>query len=538
MSSYKILLVDDETTITQGLKAIIEKSSLDFSEIFVAADGREGMRILHTHKPDIVITDIMMPDIGGLDMIEKVNDEMQKRPVFIILSGYDDFKYAQKAIHCGVMEYLLKPVRKNELLQLLGMLVNRFDKEKNEVSIEASQEINLKEGVDVLREKYLNQILSSNTSDKGMVLEKLTAVGIPLQYDIYQILVLDFRKSSGSLEAALSDDEKYDIKSVIEAMAKKIVSNVQSFFDMKMRLVLLLGDVEEEKCRMLSAEISRTFRMRMAGNSGFIFFIGVGGCVKGVENIYQSYNQASVVLKHKITCLAESVAYFEESVGQNLVTDGIYIPLFIKITGEIELGKRSNLIMLLEEKFSQMKVERWTSVRLESFYNSLNSYIFDMFSRKYTGRLSAFRWGEKEFREFDSFWSIEQFESYVKRSLLDLCDSICSQKNRNSDTKFIEQFIAYIHNNYTKDISLNSISEYFGKSEGYLSMLFRKETGKSFIEYLTALRIEKAKELLAGTNLKIYEISKNVGYPNPKHFFIVFKKFMGISPLQYRNQCG
>jgi two-component system response regulator YesN len=530
---YKLLVLDDEEVIRRGLKAIIQKGVSDF-EIYDAADGKEGLEIIAKKQPDIVITDIRMPHLDGLELIAQVYKSSVKRPVFIIISGYDDFNYAKQAIKFGVKEYLLKPIVKEELIQLLNSIIRELDDNVQRHKAELVKSVQSKMGVELLKEKYLNLLIEGNFNDDRIILTQLAQLGVNFRSDSFRVLVAEFHADREALLKTFDVMERFALKKAVDDGITGMIKDFWSFYDFNLRMIFLFSNPEsfliEAQIRKICDQIKRDLSSRLKVDT----FFGVGYSVTGIINICKSYTEALNLAMYKIVSAPGDIMFNKDAVAAKN-DDHLFQINLVKLSSDIELNMKNNISSLLDEYLQQFTLYKRAVSRLAQFYNELNKYIFSYFTERGVDFSKIFGPGEVDFRELDSFWTMEELKNYLKNYLYKICDMIVAYKNASPDRKIIEKVIRFIWDNYDKDINLNVVADHFSKSNSYLSVLFKKETGRNFVDYLTMIKIEKAKELLADNKLKIQDIAIKVGYPNAKHFCMVFKKSVGISPTQYRE---
>jgi two-component system response regulator YesN len=529
---YKLLLIDDEDVIRNGLRVIIERGvkNLQISE---ASNGREGMERINEHEPDIVITDIRMPHIDGLELIEWVTQNKQKRPAFIIISGFDDFNYAKKAIQYGVKDYLLKPVVKEELIQLLNSITQELDDNIQRHEAELIKAVQGKVGMEVLKERYLNLLIKSAYFDQDAVVKQLLTVGIQFDFELFKIIVVEYKDAKG--EPVFNELDRFAIKDAMDAAISNITKGFWSFYDPAMRMIILLSNRDsfllEAPVKKICEQINRCLVDQLKVST----FFGVGGGVARLSDIWRSYNEALNAVMFKIIHEPGGIVFSKDIAdqGANFLS---FQEDYHRVTAEIELCMKTNISYLIEEYFHRLEARKTSVSGLMFFYNDFNKYIYDYFCDKGIDFSMVFESGETYFKEFDFFWEVDHLKTYIKEYLTKICDIISAYKNGSPDRKIIEQVIRFMRENYAADINLNIVANHFGKNNSYLSVLFKKETGKNFIDFLTQIRVERAKELLSKSSLKVNDIALKVGYPNPKHFYLVFKKMVGITPMQYRDE--
>ncbi len=530
-----MLIIDDEEIIRRGLEAIIKRSEVKCSKIYTAADGWEGLELIIKYQPDIVITDIKMPHLDGLELIARVQKISLKRPVFIIISGYDDFNYAKQAIKYGVKEYLLKPIDKEEMIQLLHNISLELDDNIQRHEAELVKNMQSKVGMELLKEKYFNQLIQGDIYDEKTFRKQLSSLGVVFNSNLFRILVIEYCIQNQESPKVLDEMDRFALKDAVDDGISVITKEFWSFYDTSLRLVILLCNADnfliENHIKKIYEQINKYLSVYIKVDT----FLGVGNGVTGLDSIQHSYEEALNMALYKVIRQPGEILF---SKGMDDINENPnYHNNFTRLASEVELCMKNNVAKLLDEFFHQMQFDQGSISKLSTFYNEFNQYMYDYFTEKGIDFTVVFEPGTDDFRELDSFWDLEQIKEYLNGYLLKICNIISAYRATSPDRKIIEQVIRYIRDNYDKDINLNIVANLFHKNNSYLSVLFKKETGQNFIDYLTMIRIEKAKELLAQNRLKIVDVSNKVGYPNAKHFCMVFKKVVGLSPTQYREGC-
>lgn len=531
---YKILIVDDEAVIRNGLKVIIDRGNVDHFSIFEAADGREAIKMVQLHEPDIVITDIRMPYVDGFEFIDWVNNHIKIKPVFVILSVHDDFNFAKRAIQYGVKEYLLKPVSREDVLGLLKKIENELNLDTEQRNMQLIKNMQLSESIQILREKYLNLIVKTGVFDEKTVLRQLSGAGVTLEFTLLKVIVVDYRENDLKLRDNFDELDRFALKNIMDEVISDVTKEFYTFYDTEKRMVILLCGYNE---MLLTAQIKSISQRSTSCILDYLkvsLYMGVGSSVESIQNIHESYNNALEAIKYKIAGGTDRIIFSKDIKTDNIrLSDQTFF--HVKITAEIEVNNKNNIIFLIDEELNKYR-NNCNVMELFDFYNKFQTYINSYFVNKGVDLATIFESDEIRFKNFDCFWDIEQLRVYMKRCMLKLCGLVHSLKSMNPDKKIIENIIRFIQDNYNKDINLNIISDHFNKSSSYLSVLFKKETRKNISDYMTMVKIDKAKELLASTNMKIAEIGQNVGFVNAKHFCTVFKKIVNVSPVEYRNK--
>lgn len=533
---YKILLIDDEPHIRKGLKVIIERGNVEYSKIYEASDGKEGINIINENSPDIIITDIKMPFVDGLELIKWVHNNLKRQPVIIVISGYDDFNYARKAMHYGVQEYLLKPVSREELIRVINNFIHQIKNNEQKYKSAHLQYVQSKEGVQALKEKYLNILITSCNDDmKKGIIDELNRVGVDFRKDLFNLIVVDYRMSNGRTRDTVNNVKRFAINNIVEEVFRNGSMDYFVFYDSQKRMVILLWANVPLLQEIQIKKAYHNIKLNLKKDLNMEVFWGVCSDIEDFLKINDAYEIALNSVMNKIFLPSESIVFNKKPVEDH----NIYFyfnSYFSKISSEVELGRKRNIVNLLDDCFKNLKNKNLSANKYENFYNYFNNDIYNHFVKKGINIDAIFRDGETFFRNFDLFWSLDEIKIYMRVYLFNISNIITAYKKSSVDIKLIDQVIQYLNENYNDNINLNTVSDYFEKNNSYLSVLFKKATGEKFIDFLTNIRIEKAKKLLLDLDNKVSDIANQVGYTNPKHFNVVFKKVVGMTPRQFRNK--
>ena len=536
---YKLLIVDDEIRIRNGIKTMIENGMAMAFQFLFAKTGREGLEIIRSGDIHLVITDIRMPDMDGLDMIEQICETVANPPVFMIISGYDNFQYARKAMKYGVKEYLLKPVGREELLNSLRRSVNYLEQEKRKNEQEIGQIRERIQSRNILKESYLKGLAENGSSSDAQVEKDLASVGIRFTGNFFKAVLIDFKYNSREYYESFDELDLFAVKNIAEELSGEHLERVWTFYSSRNKLVLLINYDEPDKhaddrIRTLHSMIEDNLRKHL----NIEVFTTVSCFVSGIKEIKSAFTDVCRCNKNKIIPRREAILFCNSQKAAHEKDDPVqllYTPAFKNIAGEAELLNQSNVIQRVDRLFVEMDFGRRDISVIEDFYIKFCSYMYYHFVSKSQEFYAYFKAGDNGFPEFDCFWDLSQLCLYLKRYLMGICDFITVLKNGTPSGSIAERMIDYVNKNYDRDINLNTVADHMGKSNSYLSVLFKKETGKNFINFLADVRIQKARELLSRTDMKISDIASHTGYINEKYFFSVFKKHVGVSPQQYRD---
>ena len=548
----KVFLVEDEYAIREGIKRSIHWERDGFELVGEAGDGEVALPKIIKSKPDILITDIRMPFMDGLELSRLVKSEMPDIKI-IVLSGYDDFNYAKQAISIGVEEYILKPVSEETLMEELKKVAEIISKEKQENEAREKYVHDMEEIRILEQQKFLHDMIDGKLSiQESMALGK--KLGIEVTAECYSILLMQvFSGNSGESDIDAYSGIKEDIYSRIKDNCNDI-PNVFLYDQVGDVLCFLIKADSEEELRDMIRRGTESIRKLMKDHMDMLYFMAVGKIVERIRDVNISYADASRKFAERY--MLEESAIFDGTekkdkksgkadpvIEEKAATDKIDL-------NSIDAGKISQKTILhflkngtisevddfTEEYFSSIGYEVMESMMLRQYVlvEALLSAAAFMKTVGVEGKeLEEILGDTKDPTGYAS--SVDSAREYIQK----LLNTILEYRNKLSDQKYIEiidKAKEYIQNNYqNEDMSLQSVALEVNVSSNHFSAIFRKETGETFIDYLTEVRMEKARTLLVCTAMKTSEIGFQVGYRDPHYFSYIFKKTQGMSPKEYRK---
>lgn len=522
--SYKVFFVEDEIITREGIRDNVDWQASGFEYCGEAADGEMALPLLRTVQPDVLITDIKMPFMDGLQLSKIVRERMPWVKI-VILSGHDEFEYAQEAINLGVTDYLLKPVTVQKLQNVLQKLNTQLEQEKREKDNLKKLQEQVEENQAMLRERLLFKLVVGAISPTE-VIERGQSLGIDLVARCYLIVILKI--ALGDRTEQYDYDEYQQIQSAVIEVAEKNPDVFVLKRDWGDLILMMKGNTPEyleEERDFLLEEIKRSL-----AETRYKASIGVGASKKRIADIYQSFVEALVHMEYTVnenkSELNQSIERVEllkvdklavENYLRHGVKDGFneFFNTYIRTLGEAAL--KSNLI----KNYIFMDVVLATAKLVNDLGGDVDKVIPELNSIEMT---------------MSSIKTIDQLQEQARKilsSALDYRDSKPNGQHKN----LIRQAKEYIERHYTNpDLTLNDVASQVNLSASHFSVVFSQETRQTFKEYLTEVRINKAKELLRMTALRSADIAYQVGYNDPHYFSSVFKKNTGFSPIEFRSQ--
>ncbi len=532
---YRLLIVDDEAEIIDGLKTIIDWESYGITLCGSADNGATAFEYMKELSPDIVIMDIRMPVLDGIGLLKKIAENAI--PVkSIILSGYDDFNYAQKAMDLNATGYLLKPCRPKDILDAVLKVKALLDDERQKESLLHSYKQQFLENQPILREKFLREVLYGKTGDFIKAKSKIHLYDIGLPFEHLQTVLLRIDNMDALYETHGGLDVEA-LKIAAAELSRKAFTDVyhHEVFQNGDDIVILLSFSQQPERGDTIVRCLDTLRSQVQESLGITATLGVGNPVVGIESLWLSYKEAV------------SAAEAKFFLGDNRVIVFSDITLASEQPGSYPRSEEIAIINCLNTGNTAHMAEK-----VDSFYKSLQSRGSQ--SKQYLQRATFALLGRiyqfcmdnhidttdimgEELKLFESVQKCETHMALQEKINLILSTILGKAAEREKTGKLIKSAIDYIFRYYAEDISLDAVAKHVFISPGYLSQLFKLEVGINFLDFLNQYRIQKSKELLEKTFLKNYEIAQLVGFNDEKYYSQVFKRYIGLTPSQYRESC-
>ena len=541
----KIFLAEDEVVVRETIKRMIPWEELGFELVGEAADGEMALPLLIRQQPDLLITDIKMPFMDGLTLARLAKKEIPGLKV-VILSGYDDFNYAKQAIGIGVEDYLLKPITNNALIERLSEIRSRYEHEKTQKEYYEKFQREM-QAYEKNSSRDFFEALVGGSMDMMEVYKRAEKLGLDIVAEAYNVLIFtmncdeDFsgqRDEYSSWEAESLELLENFFAGHSSAMLFR--SNIFSYG------VLLKGQREtiEENTRACVDEI-RKILSRQDGRREW--FLAVGQSVERLSQIQKSYHTASRAFSQRYL-YDENILYYDEMEtmehpgGQAETEDNAYLQ-------KVDVNALNPAIL---QKFLSNGLQEETENFVKDYFYAIGQEPMEsLVFRNYVilnVRFSVISFikglgcdtNEMESADTEevlaeSGKNMESAIAYAKKMISQAIE-IRDQNSGNKNRSILKTAVDFIDSHYMdEEISLNTVANVANVSSNHFSALFSQNMGQTFIEYLTSLRMNKAKELLRCTGMRSSEIAGEIGYKDAHYFSYLFKKTQGMTPSDYRK---
>ena len=541
----KVYLVEDEIIIRQSIKNSIEWEKEGYEFVGDASDGELALPVILKEKPDILITDIRMPFMDGLELSRMVKAELPDIKI-VILSGYDDFEYAKQAIKIGVAEYLLKPVSSAVLLEHLSEIAEKVRDEREDLALKKVYYQEMQENEELIKMKFLGELISGKLS-LADAMEKGKRFHMNLSGPFYRIILFKFTQ-----EDHVQAEQSEALAEAYEAVGN-YVDGLKDAFRFQRGVegwAFLLTSVEED----MEAQTERFIeglKEVIAPFEALTWFGGIGSEAARLRELRYSFREADKAFAGRFVQEPNQIISVEQLNYEQLDNEfdaNIFgeINQFDQIiTRFLSSGSREEVESFVGALFTEISEDHFRSLMIRQYiimdiYATVLAFCKKL--RKDTGADGEAAGQMESLRENEEILkravltaeSVDDIKDYIGT----LLDHVIELRNTLSGRRYsdiIRTARKRIEQDYmSEDISLNTVAAEVCMSPSYFSSVFSKEMGKTFIEYLTEVRMEKAKQYLVCSSMKTSEISYEVGYKDPHYFSYIFKKTQGCTPKEYR----
>ncbi|MFW6035318.1 MAG: response regulator transcription factor [Halothermotrichaceae bacterium] len=520
---FNMVIVDDEPTIRKGIKNSIDWDKYDINISAEAANGIEAVEKIREVKPEIVILDIRMPQLNGLEVCKKVFEKLPDLEI-IILSGYDEFNYAKKAIELGVADYLLKPFGAEELVEKITKLKDKINRKKfTKKEIKLIHE-NSNELFSILINKIINQEDNLDSDCK----DKLQLLGLDFSIDSFYPFIID-------IDYYLSDEflTKDKIKKVKNNLTKIFNSNYNDLgflvpiINEKHLFGLLKSksnDSLEKDIKLIKEGINNQYSISTTFLLGekFADFKGIKSSYEVLESSIKAkfYIGSNNIINHPWSYLNK----FKDSKEVNIA--------FGEFGELLEFMEKDKLKKRIGSIFEQFRIKKLEVDLVKHIIIKINNKLIDsIYNNRGTKDLIKIENIIKVINQIDTWNVLKNWQYQMINNYIDIIKNIRSNKYN----RIVSKAIKYLKGNYQKNISLEMVSELVHVSPNYFSKIFKEETGSTFVGWLNKYRIEESKNILVHTDKSCSQIAEEVGYNDYRYFSYNFKKYTNMSPRKYRK---
>lgn len=530
---YKVLLVDDEVLIREAVRDNVHWSDLGFRLMGTCRNGKEAVDAIRETPPDLLLTDIRMPHMDGIELTKYVYQNYPGIKV-VIISGYDEFEYAKQAIRYKVIEYILKPISAYELSDTLTKIRQNLDYENQWLTSMKKIRGAYYNSRQILKREFLNHLILGQIMHQGIA-KKMKEMDIRLSGNYFTVILIEAKDDTVFSRSSFQDNKDLALFAILN-VAEEVLSqsgNGAVFQDKESRTVVILGADGPRELDFKSLEYCRHIKQNIDTFLKLDVVLGVGEFTEAITALDKAYQSAGDVLEYRFLSKAREIYFakdFRNVRGEKNIDMKDWIS---RITLAVKKNDRDCICSELSAFINDLQTS-WVSkkvctINVQNIMMALMNLIDEIQVRD-----GEIRYEMKRLQV--AIYEDENLEC-VARHLEEACIKTGNALATEKDGYYQRQVMLardYIDKHYQNaDISLNSICGYLAVSVSHFSYLFKHYTGVTFVEALTKKRIEKAKGMMENTSMKIYEVSESVGYENPQYFSSIFKRYTGKTPREY-----
>lgn len=531
----RVLLADDETHITEGLIRLVDWERMGVQQVDVAADGAEALALYRLNKPDLIVTDITMPGMTGLEFLERVRKTDEDTPA-VILSGYDEFEYAQKALRLRALHYLMKPIVLEEIEHVLHDILQKASQETMRKQLAEQFANTVKRQLPALRERFLYDLITIGARTREVLPEQLAFY--ELDEDVARGAALaSLRLYRTDLRRAESERDwqlfKFSALNIVEeTLQSEGGGKAYALPFVEDRLPILVCGSDGEETEKLARSLAGTLIRNLGRYISVEANAGIGSWYDRPELYALSYKESQDALRHAENegfqlVLSASDAEVSEP-GAPAYPDEL-----VRLLGRaLREGRREDALQLWDdtEAFLRRRYAepQWARVAAVAMIGSLNAYFME----------SGVRLAETEdwrplrvLQELEAAKAREEMLELLRSYVARAADTL--HAGRTAGNEYVQKALRIVEERYASSLTISQVCAELHLSRNYLGYLFKRETGLSFIQYLTKVRIERAIEMMKTRRYLIAEVSEKVGFSDPAYFSRVFRGSTGKSPLEF-----
>ncbi len=530
MEEYRVLLADDEEEIRTGIGRKIDWPRLGFSLVGEAGNGEEALELAEQLRPDVVLTDIKMPFMDGLELCRRLRQSLPGAKL-VVFSGFDDFEYARQAMGAGVSEYILKPINAPELMEVLVKLRRQLDEQRMERRDMETLRRRYDESLPVLRELFYTRLLSGQLGT-GQVQDRAARYEIELPAGLWIAALVHADLGGDGGEAGRDELILLSVQSFLSEhfVLEGCTAQVVLYGDTAALLVQLSGP---DRLYPLLEELERLSLLSQS-YLGIPLTAGVGTICPGPEELHRSVEGARSALDYRALTGGGRAIYIGDLEPQSTADlsfeekDQRLLSAAVKLGSpeEVELVVRGLMDRLNQTGLSLSKCHLFLLEMVTCLVRLARSGgvgVEEIFGANFTGAVSI-----------SDFSSLEELGRWLGERCLKL-HALLGKQRTDSTWRLVEQAKEYIAGHYADEqLSVEALCAHIHLSPTYFSTLFKREVGMSFTAYVTQVRMDEAVRLLRDTDEKTYRIAEKTGFSDPNYFSYVFKRHFGLSPSKFR----
>lgn len=526
----KLLIIDDEHATRKGLVKHIDWSELGVHLVEEAKDGLEGLEVARRFKPDIVISDIYMPGMNGIDLANHIKKQFPYCKI-IFLSGYSDKEFLKAAINLNAVSYIEKPINLDEVREAVQKAVALCLQEEEKMLAERKIITALSESLPLIKQNLITGLICRKT-DYNELVKDLSLIDIAFEAkDVYTVMIMQMALPSGQTNDELQETCSEMLRLVDESLHETKHICVLEGSCHIVAVLATASAVHNDRLQAVLGAIKTAIGEREI--PCIDLFCAVGQTVFGIDQVWQSYQTAQLALQKLFFRGYGQIVFYEKKSEEPFYFNEGISSFFGELLQQQDNDK---ILPFVENLCKEINLHQETAINeVKNIFFKLTYALFQEAEKRGIHFIDAKDGKEKYiWSQISEFQTLEEIKEYLLINMTFLFDNIDELQ---STSRTVFRVLEYVQRNYSScNLSNQDIAAYVYLTPTYLSSLFKKETGKTISDYVIEVRIEKSMELLKKLRIKLYEVAKAVGYNDANYFAKVFKKQVGLTPSEYREK--
>lgn len=523
---YKLMIVDDEEEVRHGIINSIDWSRYGFEVINEAENGQEALDIIDEIIPDVLITDICMPLMDGLELTSSINEHFPTIKI-IVITGFDDFSFAQKAIKHGVTDYILKPILPDDIYELLKKLKIRLDQEVREKEDINKLQKHYSDSLPILKDSFLTSLILGNP-DSNTIKNRTTLFKLRITGSLFASAVINI--------TGITELKKFAILTEIKEILEKHNIGETFFYDSTIVILFAFNNKNQNIVRNKLFSLLGEIRQTIEKFLKLSITIGLGNIQDSQSKFKESYKTAISALEYHLILGENKIIFVEDLEPSTINFFHFDEEKEEKLISCIKFCREKDVSAAVEALFLNLQTEHISVKEYQIFFMEILSSLLKLARLFQIDSSNVLPDNADMYVELSRFKTITQVKDWLVSFCINLMNNISLQRANKTQIIF-EKANDYIKINYSDHkLSVQKLADYLYISPSYLNSLFKKEASTTFLKYLINIRLSKAKELLREKTLTISEVAEKVGYPDVSYFSYFFKKNIGKSPREFKNE--
>ncbi|MGO4371882.1 response regulator transcription factor [Paenibacillus sp. 2TAB19] len=537
----RALIVDDEFEIREGLRNRFPWEAYGIEEVLTADDGDTALMLALDKRPDLIVSDIKMNRMSGIEFIRSLLPVEDYHPEAIVISGYDDFELVRQALQIGVLDYILKPINMQELEQVVRRTMEKIHQKRMDLHNEQLLINQVKFAIPKMREELLREMVEKEYDPyrESRRIHRLKSLNLDWIASGQLTLIVIEADDLKAIENRRTKEKElilFGIGNVVnQTLEEEYPYSSALCMDGSNRWVIILGCSRPEHAE-LSPGIAQLCIKRINDYVKVKASAGIPTAICTFEHLHEIYVESLSVLEQKAVYGGNRVFTVQENYPE---VEGADLSLAEpeEVLDLVKFGSDEEITMAMD-RFEAM-VQAWQFTQLRDIQQKIFEWLFEVFRRAAAAGMPNKHWGNNPiavWEQLEQYDTLQSLRVQVEIFLKSIADDF--RKLSSTPSQIVYEAEKILQRDYAEGLTLQSVATAVHVTPVWLSKLFKKEKRQTFLEYLTDIRIEKAKEMLGDIKYKVYQISFQVGYKDPVHFSKLFKKQVGCTPKEYRRQRG